>query len=148
MGQSFHIDHPIIHIRQHTAMSCWSAAAGMVLGIQGSVGAGGANYNDAEGLVPNWANLQTFADAHGFRIYRPQSWSTTAIVDMLHRSPLMVIGAFPQGHAIVVGGAYGDGTPTGTNLKIHDPAANGHVTGSYQRLMDHFPLATVHILHL
>jgi hypothetical protein len=56
----------------------------------------------------------------------------------------------PSGHAYVISGMVGDGTPNGTMLTIYDPWPPNRRqirSLSYGQWMGFFPLATTYILH-
>jgi Putative peptidoglycan binding domain/Papain-like cysteine protease AvrRpt2 len=117
-------------VPQSTTMTCWSAAATMVLGSNRSVGPAGASLSAGGGLLPNPTNVQTFANALGLRMFYPQSWAVQGLVDLLRRGPAWATGGIPGGqagqmalHAIVLSALWsdGDGDGSGTMIRIHDP---------------------------
>lgn len=149
MSSSFYVSHPVELVPQPTDMSCWAAAASMVLGNQ-STGPGGAALQSG-GLVNTVANVRTFARAYGLQVHPYQSWSVDGLRDLLERhGPLWVGGLVPNGHAYVIAGLWGDGTSKGTTMRIYDPWPP-RVGRVYDANVDDFlstnPLATLFILH-
>jgi N-acetyl-anhydromuramyl-L-alanine amidase AmpD len=131
-GQSFDLTWPEVElVPQPTGMSCWAAAAAMVVGWHDRV-----SINPAEiargighwvkyealntGLFPN--DTDELAAAWQLSALPPQSYSVDGFRQMLEsHGPLWVGVAVPSGHAICVYGMYGDGTPQGTWVRILDP---------------------------
>ncbi len=146
---SINISHNVTLFPQPTNMTCWSAAATMLFGDR-SVGPGTASTGPSGGLQNNYGNVQEFASSHGLTMHAPQSWTVEGLKELLQRGPLMVCGRVPSGHAFVVAGMEGDGTPGGTRLKIYDPwppNVGNVVEVPYGNLMQQFPEATEYILH-
>jgi N-acetyl-anhydromuramyl-L-alanine amidase AmpD len=115
-------------VPQMTGMSCWAAAAAMVVGwrdrisIDPSEIARGAGQWQAyaDGLNP--ANVPSLARAWRLKMEPPQSYSIDGFRQMLEtKGPLWVGAVVPGLHAIVATGVYGDGTPDGTYVRINDP---------------------------
>lgn len=115
-------------VPQVTGMSCWAAAAAMLIGWRDSIAvdpeevarASGrwAEYRD--GLEPG--DVRGFAQAWHLHVEAPAGLD----VDRLHQlvadhGPLWVGEASPGLHVVVVAGMVGDGTPDGTRLRILDP---------------------------
>lgn len=146
---NINITHRVTLYPQPTNMTCWSAAATMLFGDR-CVGAGGAATGPAGGLEASYSNIQTFAMAHGLRMHAPQSWTTKGLAELLHNGPLWVGGMVPSGHAYVIGGMRGDGTPGKTIITIYDPwpPNMGRIRRvSYGSWMQAHPKATTYILH-
>lgn len=119
-------------VPQLTGLSCWAAAAAMVVGWREYIsinpdeiarGAGRwAEYN--VGLNPE--NRRDLASAWRLVMEPPQSYSVEGFRQLLvNNGPLWVGVAVPFGHAVVVTGIYGDGTLDGTYLNINDPLPQG-----------------------
>jgi hypothetical protein len=143
------IQHPVALFPQPTGMSCWSAAATMLFGDR-SVGPGGARLGSSGGLEGDFANIQRFAAAHGLVMHAPQSWTVQGLALLLQRRPLWVGGMVPGGHAYVIGGIAGDGSPDRTILTIYDPwppRVGNRRTEPYGRWMRQYPMATLYVLH-
>ncbi len=149
LGVIIDISHRIQLYGQPTNMTCWSAAATMLLGTNMSVGPGNAVVGPAGGLNPSFTNVKKFADSLGLHFHAPQSWTVRGIAELLRRGPLWVAGWVPSGHAVVYGGIHGDGSPEGTLIVIYDPwppgigAIRGEIYGDWVR---QHPTATTYIL--
>lgn len=130
--------HPVRLFGQPTDMTCWSAAATMILGNM-SVGPGRANTGPSGGLNPDLDNIETFLRGLGWRLVNNQSRpSLVSVLSRLRQSPLWV--AFEGGsfkHAVVFSGFYSDaaGDESATVFRIHDPwpPGRGTVYGSTYR---------------
>lgn len=142
------INHPVVLFPQPTNMTCWSAAATMVLGGTMSVGPAGGTLGTDGGLAPS--SVPAFGRSLGLLVEYPQSWSVDGLAGLIRNGPLWVGGAVPSLHAFVVGGINGDGTANGTILTIYDPWPPGVgavLLVSYGQFMARFPMATMYILH-
>jgi hypothetical protein len=115
-------------VPQLTDMSCWAAAAAMVVGWRdqmsvdpGEIARGSGHWSAyASGLNP--ADVPALANAWGLIMEPPQSYTIEGFRQMVElNGPLWVGAAVPRLHAIVVSGIYGDGTPDGTFVRIKDP---------------------------
>lgn len=134
---------------QPTDMTCWSAAATMLLGIAMSVGPGSAATGPKGGLKPSFSNVKNFADSYGLHMHAPQCWAVPGIANLLRRGPVWVAGWVPFGHAVVYGAIHGDGTPEGTLIVIYDPwpPGRGEIRGElYGDWVNKHPTATTYIL--
>jgi len=144
------VRHPVTLFGQPTGMTCWSAAATMLFGDR-SIGPGDARLGPSGGLVASAENVQEFARAHDLAYHAPQSWSVDGLATTLEQNgPLWVAGYVPSGHAYVVGGMKGDGTPAGTKLTIHDPWPPGRgktYDVNYADWMQRNPEGTTYVLH-
>lgn len=150
LGVNLDISHRIILYGQPTNMTCWSAAATMLLGSNMCVGPGGANLDPQGGLRPQFENVRVFADAFGLSMEAPQSWTVQGLANLMRRRPLWVAGWVPSGHAVVYGGMHGDGTVQGTLIVIYDPwpPGRGEVRGElYGDWVSLHPTATTYILY-
>jgi D-alanyl-D-alanine dipeptidase len=115
-------------VPQLTGMSCWAAAAAMVVGWRDRVAAdprqvargAGSWQAYAGGLRP--ADVQTLARAWGLVEERRDRWTVDALRQVLERhGPVWLGEASPGLHSIVVVGMHGDGTPDGTWVRVNDP---------------------------
>ena len=149
LGVTIDVSHRVILYGQPTNMTCWSAAATMLLGTNMSVASGSATTGPQGGLHSSFSNVKAFADSHGLRMHAPQSWSTPGLANLMRRGPIWVAGWVPSGHAVVYGGIHGDGTADGTLLVIYDPwpPGRGTVRGElYGDWVRRHPAATTYIL--
>ena len=115
-------------VPQMTNMSCWAASAAMVVSwrdqisidpqeIAGGTGVWGAYRH---GLWPR--DHAALADAWGLVKEPPQSYTIEGWRQLIEQNgPLWLGVAVPSGHAVVVTGLSGDGTPEGTAVRYHDP---------------------------
>ena len=116
-------------VPQTTGMSCWAAAAAMLVGWRESLavdpdelarGAGrwhefqrGLHPVDVAALAAEWGLVME---------QRDDIWEVDQFRALLEQQgPLWVGEASPGLHAIVVTGLFGDGTPDGTRARINDP---------------------------
>lgn len=149
LGVTIDISQRVILYGQPTNMTCWSAAATMLLGSNMSVGPGSANTGPRGGLLPSFSNVQSFADSYGLRMNAPQCWTTQGVANLLRRGPVWVAGWVPTGHAVVYGGIHGDGAPDGTLIVVYDPwpPGRGEIRGEiYGDWVNKHPAATTYIL--
>lgn len=123
LGLRDHREHPIRRYGQPTGMTCWSAAATMILGSNMSVGQGSATTGDRGGLNPSIENVAMFGRGLGWSM--PNHTPTVAgLVALLMRTPLWLGVQHSTGrHAVVLSGVYSDGDASGagTMVRIHDP---------------------------
>jgi hypothetical protein len=115
-------------VPQRTGMSCWAAAAAMVVGWRDSAVvepeqiARAAQRWDAyeDGLEPE--DVPALARRWGLQRERPGRFSLADFRRLLTRyGPLWVGEASPGLHSVVLTGMRGDGSPDGTMLLIADP---------------------------
>jgi len=127
-SERFDLWHEVPLVPQLTGMSCWAAAAAMVVGWRDCVdvrpeevarGAGAwAEYRD--GLEPR--NVDALGRTFGLVVETPRSYDLPAIRGMLERFGPLWVGAGPTGlHVVVVAGMYGDGSADGTFVRVLDP---------------------------
>ncbi|HLJ27598.1 MAG TPA: papain-like cysteine protease family protein [Candidatus Angelobacter sp.] len=128
-NQSFDVnwsDVPLIN--QLNNMSCWAAAAAMVVGWRdrlsidpSAIAAGTGDWAAyANGLNP--ADVPTLASAWQLTSEPPQSYSIDSLRDLIQsKGPLWIGAAVPGLHAIVVTGMYSDGSVDNTFVRINDP---------------------------
>jgi len=133
LGLQVDIVHNIHLMGQPTNMTCWSAAATMILGNM-SIGPGLANTAPNGGLRPNIENIDTFLNGLGWRLVNNSSAPPISVLmPHLMRTPLWL--GFEGGtfkHAVVASAVYSDRTDDGTVLRIHDPwpPARGTIYGT------------------
>lgn len=119
-------------IGQRSTLSCWAAAAAMVVGWRDRVSidpeevARGAGYwaQYANNMVLPYRDTEPFAN--GWRLVKepPQSYTIQAFVDLLrHNGPLWVGAITPMDHVFVVTGIQSGGAPDGSDtiVRIMDP---------------------------
>jgi Putative peptidoglycan binding domain/Papain-like cysteine protease AvrRpt2 len=155
LGITIDITHPVNLFPQPTAVSCWSAAATMIVGNM-SVGPGNSKLA-AGSLIPGPNNVQAFADSLGWTMHYPQTWSVGGLANLLRRGPAWAVGGgtSPLGqwlHAIVLSGLWSDAVQdgSGTMIRIHDPWPPnvGSVYGRIYRGtgVDGFDFITLYVL--
>jgi hypothetical protein len=128
LGLATDITHPVRLFAQPTNMTCWSAAATMILGNM-SVGPGGASLGADGGMTPTAQNIEQFGRSLGWHLYHPQTWTVAGLAELLRRKPVWAVGGgLNKGsitflHAIVLSALWSDGAAdaSGTLLRIHDP---------------------------
>ncbi|MBD1844532.1 N-acetylmuramoyl-L-alanine amidase [Cyanobacteria bacterium FACHB-63] len=115
-------------VPQLTDMSCWAAAAAMVVGWRDRISidpteiAQGAGQWAAYTAGLNPADVPSLAQAWQLVMEPPQSYTVEGLRQLLERNgPLWVTAAVPTLHAIVVTGMYGDSTVDQTYVRIKDP---------------------------
>ncbi len=123
--------HPVRLVGQPNNVTCWSAAATMILGNM-SVGQGGATVEPGGGLSMPLQNIETFLSGLGWRLINNQSRPSIGIlIQALNRGPLWVAyegGTFQ--HAVVYSGYYTDaaGDESATVFQVYDPWPPGRGT--------------------
>ena len=135
-GESSSISYDVQLVPQTTRMSCWAAAAAMIVGWREQISidpediARGINgwepYYRNGGLPPD--NTEMFS-VWGLQYEYPQTYTVEGFIDLLEVGPLWVATDLSGGaHVVVVSGIQGDGTPDGTILTIMDPWERGMTT--------------------
>jgi hypothetical protein len=162
-------------VAQPTDLSCWAAAAAMVVGWKDQVSltpetiAAIGGRTTRNGLNP--AEVETFAGEIGLTYENPQSYTVDGFRRLIaDHGPLWVGAAVPGLHAIVVTGLYSDGDNTFVRISdpwdrtVGSPGAPGgylesHSTGSryilkwedfvaeYERAATDFARVNLQILH-
>jgi outer membrane protein OmpA-like peptidoglycan-associated protein len=162
--RAFDVWNEVPLVAQTTGMSCWAAAAAMLVGWRerlavnpDDVARGAGRWSEFKnGLHPE--NVGAFAERWRLVSESPDDvWDVDRFRALLEsHGPLWVGEASPGLHAIVVTGIYGDGTPDGTSVRVNDPWPVGggeRYTISFQQLRDNFDAASrltgdrAHILH-
>ena len=115
-------------VPQTTEMSCWAAAAAMVVGWRDQIavdteeiarGTGGWEAYRA-GLQPD--DVVTLARVWDLTIEAPRTYASADLETLLRRcGPLWVGQADPDLHVICVVGVSGNGTAEGTLVQVNDP---------------------------
>lgn len=151
LGLTIDITHAVRRFGQPTGMTCWSAAATMILGNV-SVAPGAAALTASGGLVPSAQNIAVFARGLGWRMHYPQSWTVAGLANLMRRKPVWAVGGGAGWlHAIVLSGLWSDGADdgSGTLLRIHDPWPPG-VGKVYERFyrgtVDGFDFISLYVL--
>lgn len=145
------VTHPVQLFPQPTAMTCWSAAATMIVGNM-SVGPGSAALAANGGMVPSAANIERFARGMGWRMYYPQTWTVAGLAGLVRNKPVWAVGGGANWlHAIVLSAMWSDGAAdaSGTMIRIHDPWPPnvGSVYGRFYRgTVDGFDFISMYIL--
>lgn len=130
-------------VPQPTSMSCWAAAASMVVGWREQMSinpaeiARGSGFWSAyaNGLFPS--NRDDLANAWGLVKEPPQNYTVEGWRTLIENNgPLWVGVAVPSGHAVVVHGIYGDGTTEGTYVRVKDPWPVNQGSEYVRRLSD------------
>ena len=115
-------------VPQTTGMSCWAAAAAMIIGWRDSVDvdpeevASGAGRWSAfrDGLHPG--DVDALARAWELVAEPDRAWTVDSLAKCLARNgPIWMGEASPGLHSIVIVGMRGDGSPHGTQVRINDP---------------------------
>jgi hypothetical protein len=143
------VQHHVVLSPQPTDMSCWSAATSMLFGSVFSAGPGRASLGATGGLRSHFSNVQEFAESWGLRMHAPQSWTAEAFAELVSDGPVVMMGALPNMHAVVIGGVVSDGTAEGTTLTIYDPWPPGRgsvYSVNYETMMQRFPFSTMYLL--
>lgn len=137
---------------QLTGMSCWAAAAAMIVSWRDRIAinpqemAAGIGQWTAyrDGLHPR--DVTALANRWGLFIEPTLYWSVSALRHMLvTKGPLWMGEASPGLHSIVVTGMYGDGTPEGSFVRINDPWPVGQgerYVISFRQLRQNYQMAT------
>jgi hypothetical protein len=119
-------------VPQLTGMSCWAAAAAMIIGWRDCLDidpeevarASGrwADYRD--GMHPH--DIDSFARAWGLYVEPCGSLTVARLRELLERNGPLWVGEASAGlHVIAIAGLYGDGTPDGTFVRVLDPWPEG-----------------------
>jgi len=133
LGVTIEIDHPVTMRAQHYDMGCWAAAAAMVLDRDMSVGTNDASLGTSFGLMPELENVERFVSQFGWSVESPPG-DPRGLASILRAGPIWIAGTVIRedgsqgGHVVVISGAWGDGTPEGTYIRIHDPWSVNHGT--------------------
>src|SRR5204862_7581692 len=108
-------------VPQLTGMSCWAAAAAMIIGCRDCIDidpeevarASGRWSDYRDGMHPH--DIDSFARAWGLHVEPAGSLTVPRLRELLEQNGPLWVGEASAGlHVIVIAGAYGDGTPEGT----------------------------------
>ncbi|MGH7451620.1 MAG: papain-like cysteine protease family protein, partial [bacterium] len=146
-GQSFDINWNDVELMpQLTTMSCWAAAAAIIIGWRDRISINETEVAKDSGRWQAYQNLiglayedtPAFARDWGLAIEPPQSYSIDGFREMLERNGPLWVGAItPMDHVIVVTGMYSNGNSDGsdTYVRIFDPwgrtPGNPNAPGAY-----------------
>ncbi len=143
--QSFELIFDVQLVPQEHSMSCWAAAAAMVVGWSQQMSIPDREIARRIGYWRQYAKPahqgggldpedEAVFEAWGMRAEEPQSFTAEAFYDLFATyGPLWVAAMVGGAHVRVIYGMAGDGTPDGTTLYIHDPSGV-----SYQRSYTQF----------
>jgi len=162
--RSFDVWNEVPLVAQTTGMSCWAAAAAMLIGWRerlavnpDEVARGAGRWSEFKnGLHPE--DVAAFADRWGLVAEEgDEIWAVDRFRQVLDEyGPLWVGEASPGLHAVVITGLHGDGTPEGTHVRVNDPWPVGggeRYTISFRQLRENFDAASrltgdrAHVLH-
>jgi N-acetylmuramoyl-L-alanine amidase len=131
-SERFDIWHEVPLVPQLTGMSCWAAAAAMIVGWRDCVVVDPKEVATASGYFREYEvgiaqhDLSTLASSFGLTIEPPRAYDVESLRGLVERfGPLWVGAASPGLHVVVIAGMYGDGRPTGTFVRIVDPWPEG-----------------------
>lgn len=126
-GHDADVYHEVPLVPQLTGMSCWAAAAAMLVGWRdcvdvdpAEVAAGSGHWSAyRDGLEPS--NIGDLSRSWGLHaVHEPLT--AASLTRLLHGwGPLWLGEASPGLHSIVVVGVHGDGTDQGTHVRVNDP---------------------------
>lgn len=115
-------------VPQQNKVSCWAAAAAMIVGWRDAISISPESIATGEGP---WAayqqglnpeNVPKLATIWGLVQEPPHSYSIKDLHKLItQKGPLWIGAAVPALHVVVVVGLYGDGTADGTFVRIQDP---------------------------
>ena len=126
------IFHSVELVPQQTSMSCWAAAAAMVVGWKWSVCINPEEIASEIGFWDQYDSGLTFDNSEDFfqhwdlTIQPLQTFTVQGFAGILENGPIWVVTSGGMGgHAVVASAMRGDGTPDGTMLTIYDPWERG-----------------------
>ncbi len=120
--------HEVPLVPQVTGMSCWAAAAAMLIGWRecvrvdpGEVARAAGRWQQyRDGLEPD--DVEAFARTWGLAVERPGPLTVARLRELLTAwGPLWIGEASPGLHVVVVTGVVGDGSDDRTEVRIADP---------------------------
>jgi hypothetical protein len=139
-------------VPQLTGMSCWAAAAAMLVGWRervavdaSEVARGSGHWREyKDGLMPE--DVGALARAWQLSIADADGFDAERLYELLQEAgPLWLGEASPGLHAIVVTGLYGDGSADGSVVRVNDPWPIGRgerYVLSFRELMRNFRAAS------
>ena len=129
---NFNIQYDVELVPQQSGMSCWAAAASMIVGWIDEVC---INPEEIANAIDYWAQYQQGMELDDHKMFKhwylktepPMSYTPREFVNLLAGYGPLWIGTAEgnSAHARVVAGASGDGSPEGTVLTIYDPWQTG-----------------------
>ncbi|MEM6252902.1 MAG: N-acetylmuramoyl-L-alanine amidase [Cyanobacteria bacterium P01_D01_bin.156] len=128
-GQSFDVTwQDVSLLPQPTAMSCWAAAAAMIVGWRDRLSISAKDIVMGQGPWATYQNglnpkdVPTLASSWKLVVETPRSYAISELRQMLEQNgPLWIGEATPSLHVVVMAGLYGDGTIKGTHVRVLDP---------------------------
>ncbi len=147
-GHRFDIWHQVPLVPQLGGMSCWAAAAAMLVGwrdriaVEGpDVARGAGRWREfSAGLHPR--DIEDLARVWRLHVVREQHHTVASLRRLLERyGPLWMGEAVPGLHVIVLTGMYGDGSRDNTWIRVNDPWPVGsgeRYRLSFRQLMHNF----------
>lgn len=163
--EEYVILHPVQLVPQHTSTTCWSASIAMIKGQLACMHQGPAlllpDGSMANDTGPTHGNIAAYARYQGLVCEPPRTWSARGIAGLLKSSGPLAIhllwnlneylkGEETEGHFAVIAGIRGDGTESGSTVRIYDPwpPNRGNICSvNYARLMNRLPGLTFNIVH-
>ena len=159
------IVHRVNLLPADSAESCWAAAASMLYGGGRPLAARWPKSPPAEAasdpdspdapavaVPPHLASgtLAQFAHEWALELLPPRQWGVADFAELLKAVPLWTGAYRPNGHAMVLTGLFGDGSPGGTYVTALDPLPES--TGAVLRLpfsvwAHRYSLPTMHVLY-
>lgn len=126
LGLSDEVLWPLPRVGQNTGMSCWVVSRGIATGNMTSATTA-AQLGNTQGLLPDLANLETFAAECNMRLLSQTPAAISEIVPHVRRGPVMLGGTWGDGamHMVVISGFVAASSLNQTLLRIHDPAPFG-----------------------
>ncbi len=158
--------HHVRLIPQQDNSACWLAATSMILGRTSQIprssvpssllASDGGLLNDSELNDP--VHVRAYSKHFNLQMYYPQSWTASGLASIIRHGPVAthilwnvtgyVNGSGSSGHFAVIAGIRGNGTATGTTLRIYDPwpPRVGKIASfGYAKLMRHTPALTYNL---
>lgn len=124
----FDIWYEVPLVEQVTGMSCWAAAAAMIVGWRECVAAEAVDVARATGSWTSYRlgleprDVATLGRTFDLIAEPPHRYTLPELRALLERyGPLWIGEASPGLHVVVIAGMYGDGTADGTFVRIADP---------------------------
>lgn len=125
------ISHHVTQIYQLDVTECWACAIAMMTGRHSHEGANhvrdlAMEANLVVSSVLSSGNVQALARATRLAYHPSPQVTVGNFSSLLRRGPIVIMGTFNHHgaarlHAVTISGLQGDGTPTGTQIKINDP---------------------------
>jgi hypothetical protein len=132
--QSFDVRHEVQLVPQQTGMSCWAAAAAMIVSWRDRISVDPSEIARAGGYWSQYRDGLAAEDTKMFGIWglvpeEARSYTVEMFRELIEtHGPLWVASAEPGPHVRVVSGIHGDGSPDSTMVEIADPWERGMTT--------------------